>query len=553
MSTWWNRFVPKRLGNRLFLAFLLLILLPLLSFQIYQYSRIESLLRREMNEKSLQQAEYMKNMLLDLRLNVFEMYVQMERSPTIQEVIRSPETMDDLTRAGNIQGWLEGRSKVIDYTRFVRVVIADDHGNVYKWNTGAEVDAQKFVQEEGFALLNESQSTWVHPNGKTMYSILRTSIDNKPIGWLKQEIDVEALLYEKSRGLLVQQLYYLMDKQGEIVATTGRLSALPEETGFVTHRLELPGTELELISKLPLDQYFGDLESLKHQALFTIAMLAVVFGVITYLTASAITRPLNLLQRRMSEVVSKQFNTHVPAAQYQGELRELADSFNGMVKDLQKAVQQLKLEERQREAIRFQMLVQQMNPHFLLNTLNTIKWNVTSKNDMETAEICIALGRLLEASLSDDADLIFLKNELELLQAYAYIQNFRYDQRFKFTIEHEEELVHTLVPKLSLQPLAENCIVHGLQFMKTGGEITIRIYRNCATLVMDVEDNGIGLEASGKLPRLSKRKGIGVANLRERLQLLYRGSASLEMIPLEQGTRIRIRMPFLYSKPYSEG
>lgn len=552
MSTWWNRFVPKRLGNRLFLAFLLLILLPLLSFQIYQYSRIESLLRWEMNVKSLQQAEFMKKTLLDLRLNVYEIYVQMERSPAIHEVFQSPETMDALTRAGNIQGWLEGRSKVYDHIQFVRVVIADDRGNVYKWNTGAEVDAQKFVQEEGFAHLTESQSTWWHPSGKTMYSVLRTSIDNKPIGWLKQEIDFEALLYDISRGLLLQQLYYLMDEQRVIVATTGRLSALPEEAGFVTHRLELPGTELELISKLPLDQYFGDLESLKHQALLTIALLAVVFGVITYVTASAITRPLNLLQRRMSEVVSKQFNTHVPVAQYRGELRDLADSFNGMVKDLQKAVQQLKLEERQREAIRFQMLMQQMNPHFLLNTLNTIKWNVTSKNDMETAEICVALGRLLEASLNDDADLIFLKNELELLQAYAHIQNFRYDQRFKFTIEHEEALVHTLVPKLSLQPLVENCIVHGLQFMKTGGEITIRIYRNGVTLVIDVEDNGIGMEASSQLPRLSKRKGIGVANLRERLQLLYRESASLEMILLEQGTRVRIRMPFLYSKPYSE-
>jgi two-component system, sensor histidine kinase YesM len=554
MGVWKDRFMPKRLGNRLFLAFVLLILLPLMVFQFYQFSRLKNMLHSEMSVKSRKQTEYIKAAILDLRSGVFESYLQLERIPEVRETFKGRGDLEELGAPNPVSSYFQSRANDKPLLRFVKVTLADTRQKMYGWNAPPTDDFRTFVRKSGFEGLGygSEEVRWTD-NGKELYAVYREGQDAEPYAWLHQAVDYEMLLFDMARGLPIHQHYYVLDMQNGIIAATGSVAALEEnDGGYITHRMDLYGEGLVLVSRLPLDQYFGNLQQLQRQSLLTLLMVAALFSCITYFTASAITRPLNLLQKKMSEMVSKQFNTKLPVDKYRGEIRELAESFNGMVTDLQNAVQRLKREERQREAIRFQMLMSQMNPHFLLNTLNTIKWNVTDKNDMETAEICVALGRLLEASLNDEADLIFLKNELELVRAYAQIQNFRYDHRFKVSIEHDVALVYALVPKLSLQPLVENCIVHGLQFMKTGGEIHVRIYMQGKELIVEVDDNGIGLDAAAKLPRLSRRKGIGVSNLRERLQLLYRQEASLELIPLPKGTRSRLRIPFLYSKPYAE-
>lgn len=554
MTNWWDRLVPKRLGNRLFLAFIVLILLPLLLFQFYQYFSLRKLMSEGMAEKSYQQTVFVKSAVQDLRAGAYESYLLLERSTLPAEALSDLDEEGQRSFQGLLTEWFQKRVGVKPYLRHVKVMMADTRKAMYRWNTADPVEFPAFVGNPSFLELEDEgvDARWMQ-NGRSLYSVYRTSREAGPYLWLSQTPDYEALLFEIAMGHPLQQFYYLLDGGGQVIASTGRASTFQEHAGgYITHKVELPGDGLTLVSQLPLDQYFGDLDKLQRQSLLTLLMVALLFSMITYFTASAITRPLSLLQRKMSEVVSKQFNTKLPLDKYRGEFRDLAQSFNGMVTDLQDAVLKLKREERQREAIRFQMLMSQMNPHFLLNTLNTIKWNVTDKNDQETAEICVALGRLLEASLSEEADLIFLRNELELVQAYAHIQNFRYDQRFKVTIEHSEELVYALVPKLSLQPLVENCIVHGLQFMKSGGEIRIRIYQEEKSLILEVDDNGIGLQEASKLPRMSKRKGIGVSNLRERLQLLFRQEASLELLSLRQGTRARLSIPFLYSKPYTE-
>ncbi|WJH33441.1 histidine kinase [Paenibacillus sp. CC-CFT747] len=133
-----------------------------------------------------------------------------------------------------------------------------------------------------------------------------------------------------------------------------------------------------------------------------------------------------------------------------------------MVSDLSGLLQKLKAEERQKEAVRYHMLLSQMNPHFLLNTLNVVKWNALSKGDEDTAGICVSLGTLLETSLNEETDLIHLKTERGLTEAYVSIQAFRYEQAFDIQWEYESRLEYALVPKLSLQPLVENAIFHGL-------------------------------------------------------------------------------------------
>ncbi|MNI28312.1 Sensor histidine kinase YehU [compost metagenome] len=182
-----------------------------------------------------------------------------------------------------------------------------------------------------------------------------------------------------------------------------------------------------------------------------------------------------------------------------------------------------------------------------------MKWNVLSKGDEETAAICISLGKLLETGINEDSDLIHLKMERELTEAYVAIQSFRYDQSFEICWECDERLTYALVPKLSLQPLVENAIFHGLSKKKKEGMIWIRAYAEEKRCYLEIEDNGAGWKPASPQNAGRKRKGIGLKNVRERLELLFKQDASLEIEQTHEGTRVRLGFPLLLAKPYTEG
>lgn len=216
-------------------------------------------------------------------------------------------------------------------------------------------------------------------------------------------------------------------------------------------------------------------------------------------------------------------------------MRDLAATFNTMMTDIGGLLQKLKLEERQKEALHYQMLTAQMNPHFLLNTLNTIKWIAYEKEEDDIAEISISLGKLLETSLYSDVELIPLQNELDLLQAYVYIQNIRYEGKVRVTLDVEEGLAYALVPKLALQPLMENAFKHGFSTLQEDARVSVRARRSGRSLILELEDNGVGLARAGEHPELRSRKSIGIANIRQRLQLLFREDGSLVLLEGRRG------------------
>src|SRR5690606_3652454 len=145
----------------------------------------------------------------------------------------------------------------------------------------------------------------------------------------------------------------------------------------------------------------------------------VLFIAITLMIASTVTRPLSHLQNKMKDVVGKSLKIRLPQDTYRGEILDLTRTLNSMLDDMSGLIQRLKEEERQKEAVHFQMLLAQINPHFLLNTLNTMKWIAIRKKNEDIEEICVSLGKLLEMSLNSEIDMIHLKDELELVQAYV--------------------------------------------------------------------------------------------------------------------------------------
>ncbi|GIP38527.1 hypothetical protein J31TS4_18070 [Paenibacillus sp. J31TS4] len=578
-------FALSSLKNRLFLAFLLLIFLPYALLQLYNYSQIELALKRQVSRQNMQQLEQLKIRFEDLRSTVFRIAILLEKDPSITDAL-SGEGGGEEVRTKLLEDKFNEITGRILPSPFVYYALADLHGHVY-----TSYHPAKPLSEAAFLINPETRELlrgpltyrWVNapndldasdsknPRLLTLYSSFAEE-GGPPRALLRISIDFQAWLSSMARTFPLLQDFYILDERGRPLAATAEQTFDPAsvrppgsyaytlqddedaywiEDAYLYNRVDMPTTQWGLISRFPLHLLFGDIEHLKNRTLTTLLLSTVLFVLITFLILSRITRPLRLLQHKMAEIVDRRFNASIPTKSYSGEVLALAQSFNNMAADLRMLVSRLKSEERQKEAVRFQVLLSQMNPHFLLNTLNTVKWNALSRGDEVTADICQSLGRLLETGLNVSADLLHLKEELELVEAYVSIQSYRYERQFQVQIEVEPGLHYALVPKLSLQPLVENAIFHGLA-AKQDGTIRIRVYAEGKQCVLEVEDDGVGFGRTQ--PQAGrKRKGIGLTNVQERLELLFKRDGKLEIQPLAEGTLVRLTFPLLVAAPYEEG
>lgn len=308
-----------------------------------------------------------------------------------------------------------------------------------------------------------------------------------------------------------------------------------------------------VVSQMPLNELLQEVQRLRLMVFMFLIILVTAFVLVTFFLASRMTQPLYVLKRSMEEASDKKLNVKISINKgATDEIRSLTESFNRMIDDVVALIARLKHEERQKQVVRFQMLLFQMNPHFLLNTLNTVKWIARKEKQDAIAGICTSLGLILEANLNSDIELIPLKEEIKLLRSYESIQAFRFREQFSIIYETEESVQYALVPKLSLQPLVENCIVHAFNTTEGHGTIWVRARMEGSELILEVEDNGIGMEEAARKPGRRSGHGIGLSNLRERLQLLFKQEGVIELISDADGSLIRIRLPLLIAAPYSQ-
>jgi two-component system LytT family sensor kinase len=207
---------------------------------------------------------------------------------------------------------------------------------------------------------------------------------------------------------------------------------------------------------------------------------------------------------------------------------------------------QIKLEEQERLLLhaRMEALQNQINPHFLFNTLNSISSLV--RFDPDTArEVISKLATILRRLLNSTDAFVPLREEVEFIDNYLDIEVVRFGQdKLRVVKELEPASLDVMVPSMLLQPLVENSIKHGLSSMVEGGSIYLRSRLSDSLLIIEVEDDGVGMAATQ--PRNTRGAGIGMANISERLEVLYGDTARMTIDSGEEkGTLVRIRLPLL--------
>ena len=190
----------------------------------------------------------------------------------------------------------------------------------------------------------------------------------------------------------------------------------------------------------------------------------------------------------------------------------------------------------------------QINPHFLYNTLDSIAWMCEEGRTKDAVEMVNALARLFRISISKGHELIPIEKEVEHARSYLKIQNFRYKNQFTYSFEVEEECLPYYCNKITLQPIIENAIYHGLNRMIDEGQIIVRIFSEGDSVVFTVEDNGVGMSEEQCRSILKSEPGdntgIGIKNVNDRIRIYFGEQYGLR-IESEQdvGTKVIITMP----------
>ena len=230
------------------------------------------------------------------------------------------------------------------------------------------------------------------------------------------------------------------------------------------------------------------------------------------------------------------------------EMMALSDSFGDMVVRIQELMTRVRSEEVALRKTELRALQAQINPHFLYNTLDSIALMCEDGRNKDAVDMVNALARLFRISISKGHELIPIQKEVEHAQSYLKIQKFRYKNQFEYGFEVEEQCLKYYCNKITLQPIIENAIYHGLNRMIDEGYIKIRIYEEGGDVVFAVSDNGVGMTKEQCESILKKENnpnaGIGIKNVNDRVKIYFGERYGMKIVSeLDEGTTVYIRMP----------
>lgn len=306
-------------------------------------------------------------------------------------------------------------------------------------------------------------------------------------------------------------------------------------------------------------QFSADFQVISIYLMTAIFLFVLLFFPILLLISRMLTHPLQRLKEAMLLFSKGDFDAHVNL-KYTDEIGMLGKVFNAMVRDNKRLIDQTyKLQLRQKEA-ELNALQAQINPHFLYNLINIIHWKALRNGDAEVADITYSMGQVFRITLSRGNSFIPVKQEKNLIEYYLKLQKTRYQSRLEYAIQIDDNTLAVLIPKMILQALVENSIVHGMEASVTAVHIWVKVRRTGPEngmkkggyLLIDVQDDGIGIPPEilkllpDRLPEDGASGGnrFALKNISERLRLSYQEDYAMDISSVYgEGVSVHIKLP----------
>lgn len=371
--------------------------------------------------------------------------------------------------------------------------------------------------------------------------------------------DIESRMWLRS---LLRNLSTLRDRVGDIEQNL-------EEGNRYDQNIQMLDDNIYILTELIQDdiQYYiyyqtKSIEQLKNQLndqvrsfmmLFIVsgcAIMIIVVGVTAYVLGS-ITSPMNKLSKATKKIASGDFSTRVTVST-KDEIGALADSVNEMSEHLEDMVDKIKEDERKMRHTELRLLQEQINPHFLYNTLDTIIWLIEGNSSEKAVDVVVHLSDFFRIVLSKGREIISIRDEEQHIRSYLEIQQVRYHDILEYDVQIPEELYDYEILKLTLQPIIENALYHGIKTKRGGGSINVSGRLEEDKIYLEVKDTGVGMSREvlhsirGKIARPCNETdaGFGLANVNERIRMNFGPDYGMKIDSiLGEGTRVQIVIP----------
>lgn len=412
------------------------------------------------------------------------------------------------------------------------------HENYYEWKDIKNVPGMPWESDKGYL---------------TCALPMRENVKKEVLGYIFVSVDIKEIFeYIEDFEIINSQSVFLISEENQLLGSALEVSEEADEHSNYLYTAESPNTGLKYGMLIPYQNIYSSIYRIWKLALiFMLPVIAMAFF-LSYIFSKKIYRPIFTLTEHMKKVVIVDGEKTLIEEKREDEFGVLYESFNQMVLENGNLMKKLADEQEKQRLIQLRLFQEQINPHFLYNTLNSIYCLSNIYHVREIADLSEALTNFYRLSLNKGKEMITIRDTLQHIKYYLKIQNVRYRGRYELFINVKEDLMDVKIPELIVQPLVENCIEHGLKDVKYPPVIRLDIQDDNGQLKISVSDNGSGISSSKQyeIQKIFKDntgealEAFALKNIHDRLKLYYGKDSSLIIYSeAGNGTRIEITIP----------
>ena len=568
--------------NRIFFSVLLFLVIPLLLSNQYLDKPLEKTIERQIG-KSAQDALVLMTFNVQLFLeDMLNSAVDITIDADTKKMLKDPDALSKYEKL-RLNDVNLNRS-FSSYFSNTYVTLFDRHGNWYSTRYLEDSLYNEFIHLDWYQKMMATpyQIRWMFNDEDFLYTDRKPVISLvKSITELQSNTNIGMIVFSVTESDIRKYLtglegdVYLVDKEGNIVSSprremigksvaqesympglwtrsSGQTILEKDDQKFIVNFDTVDLNGWKIVQMVPYDAIFKEIYDLRSTKNLIVLLIFILFAVITLSISYGMSRPLKLLKKRMQVLEEKDFHSVLSVAGPQ-EISSLIMTYNKMVTEIRQLLHRVKDEYQQKEDMRFRALQAQINPHFVLNTLNNIKWMAYIRNDKEVGDMLSSLGGILEQSIGRGGTLIPLREEIQYIENYIELMKMKFNEKLSVEFDIPEELMDQEVIKIMLQPVIENSLMHGIEPMNGMGRIVVRARQNEERFLLNVEDNGVGISpeklqeldtrlAAGSVEQLPQR--IGVKNVHDRIRLQYGDEFGIHISStINEGTTVEFILP----------
>ncbi|TXK84921.1 sensor histidine kinase [Paenibacillus sp. N3.4] len=590
MVSWLSAFQRKGIRFKLLIYFLSLILLPFLTIGLLSDFIYTGSIERETNLHAQEIIEQIQKNVEFYMSDMDHITHYISEDPSIHQFFQIRTTLD----SNRVSTETDVRRLLRTYTDVhpeIAGILVVNKNDLYISNEQYRISRDPLTQEEWYkrAVSHDGNLLLIsRPIGRNIssghdvsadevLSVLKAIKDTKTnelLGVIAIDFKLDTIEKMIQKITLGKTGFIaIMDEAGEIVYSPDnpvvyRINAKWLEDSLNTQMVQRINNNLyqimytksdftkwKVIGVFSVNEIFKEATSIRIYTLLIACVTMIIAVIVAIFYTSSIASPMNKLKNIMKKVESGDLNVHFDHTYYD-EIGQVGNGFNNMLKEIRNLIELVYKEQQGKREAEIKILQAQIKPHFLYNTLDAIQWMAHERGAKDLVEMIDALTNFFRIGLSKGKETLSVRDEIEHVRSYLIIQKIRYEDKLEFEIDCDEGLDQYLVLKLTLQPLVENAIYHGIKARRGVGKVTVRAKKINDMLVFSVADNGIGLlseklqELSGMLGNTEKGsnelKGFGLYNVNERIKLNYGSGYGLAIQSEYQiGTIVEVRHPLL--------